>query len=68
MMNEYIRTIFLLNKAETFAVIKPLYDSISHSDILLYKDFHGSQLQVATIEKWVLPSEKNRLTIKGEPS
>jgi hypothetical protein len=35
MMNEYIRTIFLLNEAIAFLVIKPLHDSISHSDNLL---------------------------------
>jgi hypothetical protein len=35
MMNEYITTIVSLNEAIAFAVIKPLYDSIGHRDILL---------------------------------
>jgi hypothetical protein len=50
-MNEYIRTIFLLDEAKAFSVIKPLYGSISHSDTLLYSIFHGSQLQAITIDK-----------------
>ncbi len=43
MMNEYIGTILLLNEAITFAVIEPLYDSISHSDALLSKRFSWFQ-------------------------
>jgi hypothetical protein len=39
MMNEYIRTIFLLNEAKAFLVAKPLHDSISHCDILLSNKF-----------------------------
>jgi hypothetical protein len=49
MMDEYVRAIFLLNKAEAFAAVKPFYNSISHSDILLSKNSHGSKLQVATL-------------------
>jgi hypothetical protein len=41
----------LLDEAKAFSVIKPLYGSISHSDTLLYSNFHGSQLQAITIDK-----------------
>jgi hypothetical protein len=37
MMNEYIRTVFLLDKTKTFSVIKPLHGSISHSDTPPFK-------------------------------
>ena len=37
MMNEYIVTIFLLDEAVAFSVVKPFYDSISHCDVLLSK-------------------------------
>jgi len=43
MMNKHIRSIFLLNKSEAFAVIKPLNNSISHDNILLSKKFSTSQ-------------------------
>jgi hypothetical protein len=36
-MNEYIRTIFLLDEAVTLAAVKPFNYSISHVDILLSK-------------------------------
>jgi hypothetical protein len=39
MMNEYIRTVFLLNEAIAFSVIKPFYRSIGHGDILLPDKF-----------------------------
>jgi hypothetical protein len=39
MMNEYISTVFLLNEAIAFAVIKPFYSSIGHGDILLSDKF-----------------------------
>jgi len=39
MMNEYISTIFSLNEAIAFAVIKPLYDPIGYRDILLPDKF-----------------------------
>jgi hypothetical protein len=35
MMNEYIRTVFLLDKTKPLAVIKPLHDTICHANILL---------------------------------
>jgi len=34
-MYEYVRAIFLLNKAVAFAVVKPLDNTISHNDLLL---------------------------------
>jgi hypothetical protein len=68
MMHEYIRTIFLLDEAITLTVIKPFNDSTSHSDTLLSKYFHGSKLQVATLDKWIFPSERNKPANKGEPS
>jgi hypothetical protein len=42
-MNKYIRTVFLLNKTVAFAVIKPLYTSISHCDNLLSNKFSWFQ-------------------------
>jgi hypothetical protein len=35
MMNEHIRTVFLLDESEPFLVVKPFYSSIGHDDILL---------------------------------
>ena len=37
MVNEYIRSIFLLNEAVALLVIKPFYRSIGHSDTPLSK-------------------------------
>jgi hypothetical protein len=37
MMDKYIRTVFLLNKAIAFLFIKPFDNSISHRDTLLTK-------------------------------
>jgi hypothetical protein len=67
MMNKYIRTVFLLYEAVALAVIKPLHDSISHSDNLLSKNSQGSKLQVATLDKWIFPSERNRPANKDGP-
>jgi hypothetical protein len=39
MVNEYITTVFLLNKAIASAVIKPFYDSTGHGGILLPPEF-----------------------------
>jgi hypothetical protein len=44
-MNEYIRTIFLLNEAIALLVIKPLHDSISYSDNLLSRGIPGNLLR-----------------------
>ena len=33
MMDEYIRTVFLLDKAKTLLITEPFYSPISHSDI-----------------------------------
>jgi len=30
-------------------------------------DSRGSKLQAATLDKWIFPSERNQLTIKGAP-
>jgi hypothetical protein len=35
MMNKYIGSVFLLNKAKTFSIIKPLNSTVSHENILL---------------------------------
>ena len=48
MMNEYIRSIFLLDKTKTFLIVKPFYSSISHDTILLSLIFQHC-LQDATI-------------------
>ncbi|MEA3429318.1 MAG: hypothetical protein U9Q84_08970, partial [Thermodesulfobacteriota bacterium] len=40
-------------------IAKPFYNSISHSDTLLSKNFYGSKLQVATFDKWIFPAERN---------
>jgi hypothetical protein len=68
MVNEYVATLFLLNKTESLFIAKPFYDSVCHSDILLSKNFHGSKLQVATFDKWNFPLERNKPAHKGEPS
>jgi hypothetical protein len=68
MMNEYIRTIFLLNEAKAFAVIKPLHDSISHSDILLSNNFHVFRLKDVAFDKWTFPLERKKPAHKGKPS
>jgi len=40
MMNKYIGSVFLLNEAIAFLIIKPLYYSICHNDTLLsFKNF-----------------------------
>jgi hypothetical protein len=67
MVNKYIRTVFLLYEAVALAVIKPLHDSISHGDNLLSKNSQGSKLQVATLDKWTFPSERNRPANKDGP-
>jgi hypothetical protein len=36
-MNEYVRSVFLLDEAEAFAGVKPFYDSICHAHTLLSK-------------------------------
>jgi hypothetical protein len=67
MMNKHIGTAFLLNEAVTLAIVKPLHSSISHSNNLLSNNSHGSKLQVATLDKWIFPSERNRPANKDGP-
>jgi hypothetical protein len=45
MVHKHIRSVFLLNETETFSVIKPLYSSIYHTDILLPKYFQYLKLE-----------------------
>jgi hypothetical protein len=45
-MYEYIRSIFLLDKTKTLAVIKPLYDTTCHANNLLKKIKNYFQLKV----------------------
>ncbi len=66
-MNEYIRAIFLLNKAVAFAAIKPFYYSISHRDTLLSKISHGSKLQVATLTNRSFLQNETGTPIKDAP-
>jgi hypothetical protein len=35
MMNKQIRSVFLLDEAEAFLVVKPFYDAIGHDNVLL---------------------------------
>ena len=49
MMNKYIRAIFLLNEAITFAAIKPLTIPLAIVTHSFQKNFHGSKLQVAAL-------------------
>jgi hypothetical protein len=60
MMNEYIRTLFSLNEAKAFAVIKPLHDSISHSDILLSNNFHVFRLKDVAFSQMDLSSRTKK--------
>jgi hypothetical protein len=60
-MNEYISTIFLLNEAIAFAVVKPLNSSISHDNILLSQEFSTSQTGGCPFDKWIIPAERDRL-------
>jgi hypothetical protein len=53
MMNKYIRSVLLLNKAVAFTVIEPFHDSISHSDTLLSDNFSRFFTSGrATFDKW----------------
>jgi hypothetical protein len=66
-MNKYIRTIFLLNKSIALATIKPLYDSISHSDTLLSKNSHSSKLQVAALTNGAFLQNETEPPIMNRP-
>jgi hypothetical protein len=59
MVNKHIRSIFLLNESKSFAVIKPLNNSIRHDTILLLRIFKNFKLEDA-IEERGYPAEKNR--------
>jgi hypothetical protein len=56
-MNEDIRSVFPLDEAETFAVIKPLYDSIGHDNLLLSKLFSTSVSGGCHTDEWIFPTE-----------
>jgi hypothetical protein len=60
MVHKYIRSIFLLNEAEAFSVIKPLYRAIVHGGMLLSQNFSKSQTGGCHFNKWSTPSERNR--------
>jgi hypothetical protein len=51
MMDEYIRTILLLDKTKTLLIAEPLYSSISHSDISFsLQKIHTTILAAATLK------------------
>jgi hypothetical protein len=49
MMDEYIRSVFLLNESESFLIVKPLYCSIGHDIILLSSNFQRRLLEDAIL-------------------
>jgi hypothetical protein len=68
MMNENVRTVFLLDKTIPLAVVEPLHDTICHADFLLQinKKIIASNFR-RHFDKWIDPSERNRPVHIGRP-
>ena len=56
MVHKYIRTVFLLDEAETFLVVKPFDSSICHSRNLLSKYFN--------LPDWRMPLVQNGIFLQ----
>jgi hypothetical protein len=66
MMNKYIGTILLLDKAETLLVIKPLYGTIRHSDTPPFHDFHVPNLRLCHFREMDLTLRRKNARHKGQ--
>jgi len=67
MMDKYILSIFLLNKAVAFAIAKPFYCSISHRDILLSKILKVPNFRMPLGENGSFLQNETGPPIKGGP-
>jgi len=64
-MDEYIRTVLLLDETVAFAVIEPFYNSINHCSYLLSNNSQSFRLPECHHDKWNRPLERNRPADQG---